>query len=129
MSFDEFLDYITFELEYKSSNNDKTKLFGLDFVYENKDKCKIIYNAKEYKLVEYLEDIDKNYNRNNIIKIQLKINNNITSLNYMFYQCKELLSMREISDFDNYNIFNTNESFFENNSFNLYNDNNLNETE
>jgi len=34
-------------------------------------------------------------NHNNIIKIQLKINRNITDINYMFEDCKTLLSFRD----------------------------------
>ena len=47
------------DIIYKKSRNtrDKLKIFGEEFVKNNKDKCKIIYNNKEYELKEYLEDI------------------------------------------------------------------------
>jgi len=47
------------DIIYKKSGNneDKLKIFGEEFVKNNKDKCKIIYNNKEYELKEYLEDI------------------------------------------------------------------------
>ena len=38
------------------------RILGYIFVYNNKDKCKIIYKDKEYDLKEYFEDIDNNYN-------------------------------------------------------------------
>ncbi len=41
---------------------------------KNKGKCEIIYKNKQFELKEYLEDIDKNYNKN-LIKLKLKINN------------------------------------------------------
>ena len=67
MSLNDGEDYITFELIYKSTtNNSKIKLFGSEFVKKNKDKCKIIYNGKEYDLMEYFT-IDKNYNHNDSI--------------------------------------------------------------
>ena len=46
-------DYVTFELEYKTANVSRIQLFGYNFVNKNKDKCKIIYNEKEYDLMYY----------------------------------------------------------------------------
>jgi len=108
-------DYITFELEYKATNGSQIKLFGPGFVNENKDKCKIIYNEKEYDLMEYFKfDNDYNHNSN---KIQLRINNNITDISFMFHECKELLSIHDLS-VDNFNITDINKSFDENYSNN-----------
>ena len=39
--------------------------------------------------MDYFE-FDNNYNHNNSIKIQLRINNNITDISHMFDECKEL---------------------------------------
>ena len=87
MSLNNNQEYVTFELEYKSTNGSQIKLFGSDFVKRNKDKykCKIIYNEKEYDLMEYFT-FDNNYNHNDSIKIQLRINNNIKDISYMFYE-------------------------------------------
>ena len=103
-------EYILFELEYKALTKDKTKIFGYDFVKKNKDKCKIIYKGKEYELTENIGDIDNNHNSS--IKFQLRINNNITDISYMFSGCKTLLSIR----LDDSNIININESPSEYNS-------------
>ena len=46
MSLNNNQDYVTFELEYKATNDSKIKLFGSEFVDKNEDKCKIIYNEK-----------------------------------------------------------------------------------
>ena len=113
MSLNNNQDYVTFQLEYKASNDNQIRLFDSYFVYKNKDKCKIIYNEKEYDLMEYFK-FDNNYNHNDSIKIQLRINNNITDLSDMFYKCKELLSIRDLS-IDNFNITDINKSFDENN--------------
>ena len=43
------------EIIYKPKNKGKIKIFGSQFVYYNKDKCKIIYNNKEYELTEYFD--------------------------------------------------------------------------
>ena len=95
-------DSITFELEYKATNESQIQLFDYGFVDKNKDKCKIIYDEKEYDLIEYFK-FNNNYNHNDSIKIQLRINNNITDISHMFDECKELLSISYLS-VDNFNI-------------------------
>ena len=82
MSLNNNQDYVTFELEYKATNQSQIKILGYDFVKRNIDKCKIIYNEKKYDLVEYFSffAFDDNYNHNDSIKIQLRINNNITDI-------------------------------------------------
>jgi len=86
-----------------------------NFVDKNKDKCKIIYNEKEYELIEYFI-FDNNSIHNDIIKIQLKIKKNITDISYMFSNCKELLSIRN-NLLDNSNITNINTSISVFNSY------------
>ena len=39
---------------YKIENTDKIKLFGKDFINNNKKNCKIIIKNKEQDIVEYL---------------------------------------------------------------------------
>ena len=117
MSLNNNQDSVTFELEYKATNDSQIQLFGSDFVDNNKDKCKIIYNEKEYDLMEYFK-FDNNYNHNNPIKIQLRLNNNITYISNIFSFCKELLSNIYLS-VDNFNINDINNSFDGNNSNNF----------
>ena len=88
MSLNNNQEYVTFELEYKAKIGSQIKLFGSDFVKRNKKKCKIIYNEKEYDLMEYFT-----FDNNDSIKIQLRINNNITDISHMLDECKELLSL------------------------------------
>ena len=125
MSLNNNQDYITFELEYKATNDSQIKLFHWSFIDKNKDKCKIIYNEKEYDLMNYFK-FDNNYNHNSN-KIQLRINNNITDISYLFFQCKELLSIRDLSD-ENFNITDINKSFDDNN-FNNYSEKSNNSNE
>ena len=113
MSLNNNQDSVTLELEYKATNGRYIKLFGSGFAYNNKDKCKIIYNKKEFDLMEYFT-FDNNHNHNSN-KIQLRINNNITDISGMFYQCKELLSISYLS-VDNPNITDINKSSDINNS-------------
>ena len=73
---------------------DNIKIFGNEFVENNKNKCKMIIDNKEYEIQEYF-DIESN--NNNILNLKLKGINNITNMSYMFYGCKSLLSLPDIS--------------------------------
>ena len=125
MSLNNNQDSVTLELEYKATHGRYIKLFDSGFAYNNKDKCKIIYNEKEYNLIEVFK-FDNNYNHNSN-KIQLRINNNITDIGHMFYESKELLSIKDLSD-ENFNITDINQSFDENN-FNNYSEKSNNSNE
>ena len=57
-------------------------IFGIGFVENNKDKCKMIIDNKEYEITDRYNI--ENYN-NNELKIKLKGNNNVTDMSYMFY--------------------------------------------
>ena len=70
--------------------DDLLRIFGKKFVYINKNKCKIVYKDKEYKLKEYLEDIDNDYKNNDIIKLKLKGIQDISNMSYTFYRCFQL---------------------------------------
>ena len=62
---------------------------------KNKGNYQIIYKNKEYKLNEYFDNIDNNYNINDLIKIKLRIINNICNFSYMFKDCDKLLLLSE----------------------------------
>ena len=88
-------------IKYEIKNGDKNvKIFGNTFVKNNKDKCRIIFNEKEYDLKEYF-DITNYKNEKNILEIELKINNNLEDMSYMFDGCSSLLYLS--------NNWNTNE--------------------
>ena len=91
-----------FKMEYnfilddvKEYSEDILRLFGKKFVKKNKNKCRIIYENKKYRLKEYLEEIDNNYKNKNIIKLKLYEINNISDMSYMFYGCYHLFSVSE----------------------------------
>ena len=93
---------IIYKPEEENSNDSEDKnirIFGEEFVNNNKDKCKIIYKAKEYELNEYFNDIDNNYNGKDEIEIILRIKDIINNVSYMFYECNTLLSFP-----DNYQL-------------------------
>ena len=76
----------TITLKYKIDQNNSTiSLFGKDFVKNNKDKCNIIYEGKEYELQEYIDIENKHNISSKEIIIYLKGIDKITDINHMFY--------------------------------------------
>ena len=79
-------------IKYKKPKDEKRiEIFGSYFVRNNKNKCKIIYNEKEYKLTDKLK-IEEN---NEEIEITLKGISNITNMGEMFYNCTSLISLSD----------------------------------
>ena len=87
------------EMVYETFPNitKKIKIFGENFVKNNKDKCKILYKNKEYELKKYFDEIDKTYNYKDIISFRLKGFNNITDMSYMFSECNSFSLLPDIS--------------------------------
>ena len=75
---------ISDEIKYKIENKDKIKIFGNNFVKNNKDKCKIIYENQEYELIDEFNIVNNN---EDILKIKLKGINKVTNLSSMFDGC------------------------------------------
>ena len=86
------------------------KLFGSEFVKNNKDICKMIIDNKVYNIERFYNV--KNYS-NNILKIILKGINNITNISYMFYECLLLSSLPDISTWNTNNITDMKYMFYE----------------
>ena len=88
------------------------RIFGKEFVKNNKKNCRIIYNNKIYELKEYLKDIDKEYKNKNLINLKLIIINDIINMSKIFYECYHLLSISEYSKKkNNQNIIILNDNF------------------
>ena len=95
-------------IRYKLNNNDKRiKLFGEEFVKNNKERCKMIINNKEKEICEYL-DIDKN-----ILEIKLKEIKSIDNMSYMFSGCDSLETLPDISKWNTNNVINMSYMFSE----------------
>ena len=84
-----------------SKTDDKIKIFGKEFVKNNKNKCKIIFENKEYDLQEEFKL--KNYEKEKI-EIKLKIFKNVNNISYMFYECSSLSSLADISKWNISNV-------------------------
>ena len=75
-------------IKYKiEKDEEKVKIFGYNFVKNNKNMCKIIYEDKEYDLTEFFYI----NNNNTILEIELKINDDIIDMSYMFENCTSLI--------------------------------------
>ena len=101
------------EDDEKDYREDTIRIFGKYFVKRNKNKSLILYNNKKYRLKEYFDEINNNYNHD-IKKIKLKLIgiNNITNFEKMFYGCYHLFSISESKNenlpkynFQSYDIF------------------------
>ena len=94
--------------KYKINNSDNITIFGKQFVENNKNICKIIYEGKEQDLNDIFntKDIKKE-----ILEIKIIGINNITNASYMFYNCVSLLSLENIDNWNTSGINDMNNLF------------------
>ena len=78
-------------------NEANINIFGSNFVKNNKNKCKMVIDNKEYELAE---EYNVKNNNNNKLNIKLKGINNITDMSYMFKECESLKYLPDISSSD-----------------------------
>ena len=96
--------------------DDKLRILGKCFIKHNKNKCKLIYNNKKYKLTEYFKEIDDNYKINDIIKLKINGVDRITDISRIFYGCYHLSKVSEYQlDNNQYKINGLNNIFSEHN--------------
>ena len=82
------------------------KLFGEEFVKNNKKKCVLIIDGKEHELCENMYRDDLTCIKRNILKIKLKEIETITDMSYMFSNCCTLIDLPDISEWDTSNVNN-----------------------
>ena len=106
----------TLTIRYRVTPKDTNiKIFGTQFVENNKNKCKIIVEGNERNICEELE-LNDNMRRNNILEIKLKETSTINDMSYLFggdyYDgCKALLSVSDFDKWDTKNVTNMNHLF------------------
>mgnify|MGYP002623697429 CR=1 FL=1 len=83
--------------------------YYLIFINNNKNKCKIIYEEKEYEMKENWNIDDKP--KNDILEIKLKRINNITDMSYMFNGCSNLSNLPDISKWNTNSVTNMSNIF------------------
>ena len=102
---------IIYKIKDNKDNKDKENItiFGLDFVQNNKDKCKLIIDGYEMELQsQYTIDTTKT---KDILKIKLIETRPIIDMSFMFCNCKSLISLPDISKWDMTNVTDMTEMF------------------
>ena len=74
-----------------NESNKKIQLFGEDFVNNNKEKCKMIIEGKEYELLSNFEI--NNLSNKEKLELRLNILSEFTDMKSMFYKCESLFSI------------------------------------
>ena len=102
---------------YKINNNDKKiKLFGKEFIENNRNNCKIIIDNKEQEIIQYI-DINEKMEKKDKLEIKLKEIKTITNMSYIFgcddchFCFDKLISLPDISEWDTKNVTNMSNMF------------------
>ena len=88
----------------------KNKLFGEEFIQNNKNKCKLIINGKEEEFTSFYNI--RNLQENELLKIKLKGINNINNLSHMFFGSLSLFSLPDINKLNTNNIIDMSYMFY-----------------
>ena len=88
---------ITYDIKRKDKEEGYIKIFGENFVKNNKNKCKMIIDDKEKELIE--EYNIENYSKDKL-ELKLKVINNLTDISFMFDGCSSLSNLSGISNWD-----------------------------
>ena len=78
---------------YDINNQNNIRIFGSNFLKNNKNKCKMIINNKEYKIT-------------NEYKVKSNDNSKLQIMSYMFSGCSSLSSLPDISKWNTNNVRN-----------------------
>ena len=85
---------------YKTDKEGKENIFGDKFVENNKNNIELIINGINNNLIkEYILEKGEN-------NIKIIIKNKIVNLEYMFYNCKSLINIKELENLDTKDINN-----------------------
>ena len=90
------------------------KIFGKEFVYNNKNNCSIKYKNKEMELTDIFELDEEIYNNidDPVLEIKLKGINKVENMSFLFFKCKNLLALPDISFLDFSKIKKTSAMFY-----------------
>ena len=79
-------------IRYKVGKKRRVRIFGDEFVKNNKDNCKIIFDNNEQELSAFF-DLKNIEIKEQILEIQLKEINNLKNLSHMFNECSSLFEL------------------------------------
>ena len=99
-------------IKYIKFEDEKIKIFGKEFIENNKSNFKIIINNNEKELCEYLDINEVKEFEQNIIEIELQQIHESTNLSHMFTGCKNLYSLEKSSNLNLSKVTNMNNMFF-----------------
>ena len=94
-----------------AKNQYNIRIFGDEFVKNNKSKCKIIHQGKKLELQSFLEINKTELKIDETFEIKLKVIQNITNMRNMFSNCSSLLSLSNISNINTFKITNMSSLF------------------
>ena len=83
---------------YKIGKSDlRIRIFGGNFVINNKNKCHFLYKDKEFELKEFfqLNEMEEEGEDIEQLKIELIIDDDLTDLSHMFDCCSSLISFED----------------------------------
>ena len=95
---------------YDIKEGNEIKIFGKEFVKNNKNICKMIIDNKEYEITERYDIKSKKINK---LKIKLEGINNVTNMSFMFSECSSLSSLPDISKWNTNNVNDMEDMFSE----------------
>ena len=104
------LSFLLLDVAAPSISPNKIKIFGDNFVKNNKNVCKLFINEEEYELCSYLDKKEIKSN-GDTFKIILKGINNSKDLSGMFEDCSSLLSLPDISNWNTSEVTNMSNMF------------------
>ena len=93
-------DSVTIIFKPILNNIDNTRILGKSFVEKNKDKCYIEYQGAIHDLKEYFEEIDNNYNHQDMKVFFLIGVNKIKDMSYLFADCNKLSLLLMTSEYN-----------------------------
>ena len=93
-----------------NKNEKKIKLFGKNFLIHNKDNCHLLIDGKQNELCEFYQ-LNNNQKKNNTLKIKLIENKKIIDMSSMFDNCKSIVSLPDISEWNTKNVNNMSRMF------------------
>ena len=93
-------------------NEEGIKLFGEEFVNNNKENCVLTFNNKDYELCDYIKYDEYKINKNEgIFEVVLKEKKKITNMSHMFCDCESLKCISNIDNWDTQNVTNMSSMF------------------
>ena len=97
-------------IKYKASKNCNLNIFNSEFVKNNSENCKIVYENNTYNLSEYFDL--KNIQIADELEIKLTGINNIKDASHMFQKCTSLIEIPDICYWDVINLKDISNMFY-----------------